>query len=134
MGKGSIIRALWAAFSITTPGGNIYFVGDSGYGNGDYFHAAKDKFKSFRLAIVPIGAYDPRWFMTYGHMNPEECLLTLEDLGRPKLLPIHYGMFALADTGYEQPLKDLRQAMGIHLAEVGIVVPLMVGESWLVPK
>ncbi|NOR26754.1 MAG: hypothetical protein GQ542_20660 [Desulforhopalus sp.] len=127
-------RALWAAFTLTTPGGNIYFVGDSGYGNGDYFRTAKNKFQSFRLAIVPIGAYDPQWFMAYGHMNPEECLLTFEDLGRPQLLPIHYGMFPLADTGYEQPLKDLRKAMAAHVVEEGIIVPLTAGAGWYVPR
>jgi L-ascorbate metabolism protein UlaG (beta-lactamase superfamily) len=126
-------KALWAAFTITSPGGNIYFVGDSGYGNGDYFRAAKDKFRSFRLAILPIGAYEPRWFMAYGHMNPEEGLLTFEDLGGPQFLPIHYSMFQLTDTGYEQPLKDLRQAMTAHFVEEGVIVPLMAGESWDVP-
>ena len=72
--------------------------------------------------------------MAYGHMNPEECLLTFEDLGRPQLLPIHYGMFPLADTGYEQPLKDLRQAMAAHLVEEGIILPLMAGASWYAPR
>jgi L-ascorbate metabolism protein UlaG (beta-lactamase superfamily) len=127
-------RALWAAFTITTPGGNIYFVGDSGYGDGDYFRAARDKFKSFRLVILPIGAYDPRWFMAYQHMNPKESVLAFEDLGRPRFLPIHYRMFPLADTGYEQPLKDLRQAMNTHQVEEGKIVPLMAGESWFVPR
>ena len=127
-------KALWAAFIITTPGGNIYFVGDSGYGNGDYFRAAKDTFQSFRLAILPIGDYDPRWFMAYGHMNPEESVLAYEDLGRPQILPIHYGMFPLADTGYDQPLQDLRRAMDAHLVEEGRIRPLMAGESWVVPR
>lgn len=127
-------KALWAAFTITSPGGNIYFAGDSGYGNGDYFRAAKDKFQSFRLAIIPIGDYDPRWFMAYGHMNPEESVLTYEDLGRPQLLPIHYGMFPLADTGYEKPLVDLREKMVAHLVEEGKIVPLSVGESRFVPE
>lgn len=127
-------RALWAAFTITTPGGNIYFVGDSGYGNGDYFRAAREKFGSFRLAILPIGDYDPRWFMAYGHMNPKESLLAFEDLGRPHFLPMHYQMFPLADTGYAQPLQDLRQAMDAHSVEEGRIVPLIAGESWFVPR
>jgi len=127
-------EALWAAFTITTPGGNIYFVGDSGYGNGDNFRAAKEKFGAFRLAVLPIGDYDPRWFMAYGHMNPAESLLAFEDLGRPHFLPMHYRMFPLADTGYAQPLQDLRQAMDVHSVEEGRIVPLMAGESWFVPR
>ncbi len=127
-------KALWAAFTLSAPGGNIYFVGDSGYGNGDYFRAAKEKFRDFRLAILPIGAYDPRWFMAYGHMNPKESVQAYEDLGRPYFLPIHYQMFPLADTGYEQPLKDLRQAMDAHRVEEGKIFPLMAGESCFVPR
>lgn len=127
-------KALWAAYSITTPGGNIYFVGDSGYGNGDYYRAAREKFHSFRLAILPIGSYDPRWFMSYGHMNPEECVLAFEDLGRPMVLPTHYKMFQLADTGYEQPLDSLQQATRSNKEAKASIVPLMAGESWLVPE
>ena len=127
-------KALWAAFTIAAPGGNIYFVGDSGYADGDLFRAEKEKFRSFRLAILPIGAYEPRWFMEYGHMNPEECILAFEDLGRPQLLPIHHRMLPLTDTGYEQPLQDLRQAMINHRVEEGKIVPLLPGESWFVPK
>lgn len=126
-------KALWAAFTIAAPGGNIYFVGDSGYGNGEYFRAAKEKFQSFRLAILPIGDYDPRWFMAYGHMNPEEAVLAFADLGCPQLLPIHYRTFPLADTGYEQPLEDLHRAMAAHKVTEDKIVPLMAGESWLVP-
>ncbi|MBU1566300.1 MAG: MBL fold metallo-hydrolase [Proteobacteria bacterium] len=126
-------KALWAAFTITTPGGNIYFVGDSGYGNGDYFRAAKDKYKQFRLAILPIGDYDPRWFMAYGHMAPEECLQAFEDLGRPVVLPIHYGTFPLADTGYNQPLVDLRRAMAGKEAAKERVISMSMGESRMIP-
>jgi L-ascorbate metabolism protein UlaG (beta-lactamase superfamily) len=127
-------RSLWAAFTITTPGGNIYFAGDSGYGEGDYFRAARDKFQSFRLAILPIGSYDPRWFMAYGHMNPKECIAAFEDLGKPMVLPTHHKMFQLADTGYDQPLSMLLEAMAVSGEADGKIVPLMAGESWNVPE
>lgn len=128
-------RALWAAFVIATGAGNIYFVGDSGYGNGDYFRAVRHKFRGFRLAILPIGDYDPRWFMAYGHMNPAECLLAYVDLGRPWVLPIHYQTFPLADTGYAEPLAALRQAMsGAGNGDAAErIVPLAAGYSWEVP-
>ncbi len=127
-------RALWAAFTITTASGNIYFVGDSGYGHGDNFRAAKEKFHSFRLAILPIGAYDPRWFMAYQHMNPEESVKALEDLGSPPFLPIHYRMFPMADTGYGQPLLDLRRAIQVHQVEEEKIILLMAGESRFIPR
>ncbi|MFH0783611.1 MAG: MBL fold metallo-hydrolase [Pseudomonadota bacterium] len=122
-------KALWAAFTITTPGGNIYFVGDSGYGNGDYFRAAKEKFHHFRLAILPIGDYEPRWFMSYGHMAPEECVLAFEDLGCPFVLPMHHSTFPLADTGHDQPLTDLRRAIAGKQPAEERIIPMQVGES-----
>ena len=56
-------KALWASFVIETPAGRIYHVADSGYGDGQHFRAARDRYGPFRLAILPIGAYEPRWFM-----------------------------------------------------------------------
>jgi L-ascorbate metabolism protein UlaG (beta-lactamase superfamily) len=55
--------SLWASFVIETPGGRIYIVGDSAYGDGRYFREARERYGPLRLAILPIGAYEPRWFM-----------------------------------------------------------------------
>lgn len=126
-------RALWAAFVITTPGGNLYFVGDSGYGDGKNFRAAAEKFGAFRLAVLPIGSYDPRWFMVSNHMNPEEAVLAFELLEAPVTIPIHYGTFQLADTGYEAPLRDLQVAMERHQVPEGRFRPTGAGEHWWVP-
>jgi L-ascorbate metabolism protein UlaG (beta-lactamase superfamily) len=127
-------RALWAAFVLTTPGGAIYFVGDSGYGNGDYFREALRKFAKFRLAILPIGSYEPRWFMAYNHMNPEEAVLAFHDLGGPRTLPTHYAAFQLADTGYEAPLRELKTAMQAAAVPEGRFHPLRAGEYWWIPS
>jgi len=121
-------RALWAAFVLATPGGTIYFVGDSGYGNGDYFREARRQHGPFRLVALPIGSYDPRWFMSYQHMNPEEAVRAWADLGRPPMLPTHYGTFQLADTGYEVPLRDLRAAMEAAAVPAGTIRPLAAGD------
>lgn len=126
-------RALWAAFIISSPDGNIYFAGDTGYGNGDYFRAAREKYRSFRLAILPIGAYEPRWFMAYGHMNPEECVRSFEDLGGPMVLPIHHRVFQLADTGYHQPLEMLEAALDGNKKAQARFLTLMVGEGRYIP-
>ena len=127
-------KALWAAFTINTEGGNIYFVGDSGYGNGDYFRAAREKFGSFRLAVLPIGAYEPPLFMAYSHMNPQDAVLAFEDLGCPYVLPIHHMTFPLADTGYREPLDMLEQELRLRNEAQSRFVPLMAGKSWLVPE
>mgnify|MGYP001436876818 CR=1 FL=1 len=125
-------RALWAAFVLETPGGNIYFVGDSGYGGGDCFRQARNKHGGFRLAILPIGTYDPRWFMASNHMNPEETVQAWQILGKPFMLPSHHRTFHLADTSYDQPLIDLGTAMeGAKVLE-GRIRPLMAGEHWWV--
>ncbi len=126
-------RALWAAFVLTTPGGNIALYADSGYGGGDTFRAARDKFGGFRLALLPIGAYEPRWFMEYGHMNPQEVLQAYLDLGRPRVLPTHYRMFPLADDGYDQPMTELKELLTTDQAVLESFVFLQAGESWWVP-
>ncbi|MBM9538108.1 MBL fold metallo-hydrolase [Desulfobulbus alkaliphilus] len=126
-------RALWAAFVITTPGGNLYFVGDSGYGEGKNFRAAREKFGTFRLAVLPIGSYEPRWFMGSNHMNPEEAVLAYQLLGAPLTIPIHYNTFQLTDTGYEAPLRDLQTAMEEYQVPEGRFRAMKVGEHWWVP-
>ena len=126
-------KALWAAFTIQTPAGNIYFIGDSGYGEGRYFKAAKERFGSFRVALLPMGAYEPRWFMKYAHMNPEEMVKAHIDLGCPYTIPNHYHVFRLTDEAYGKAIDDLNKAKenfsigkNIHLLDVG--------EYWMVPK
>lgn len=125
-------RALWSAFVLATPAGKIYFVGDSGYGAGRNFRAAADKYGQFRFVVLPIGSYEPRWFMQYQHMNPEEAVRAWIELGRPPMLPTHYGMFQLADTGYEVPLRDLAKAMQAAKVPEDRIRPLMAGQHWWV--
>jgi len=127
-------RALWAAFVLETPGGNIYFVGDSGYGGGEYFRQVQEKYGNFRLTMLPIGDYDPRWFMAYGHMNPEEAIEAWNILGQPFMLPTHFQAFQLADTGYGKPLEALKAVMEGRKVPAGRVRPLAAGEHWWVEK
>ena len=61
--------SLWASFVIEAPAGRIYFVGDSSYGEGEHFRDARKRYGPFKLALLPIGAYEPRWFMADQHMN-----------------------------------------------------------------
>lgn len=65
--------ALWAWFVINTPGGRIYFVAHSGHGDEHYFRSARERHWPFKLAILSISAYEPRWFMRDHHMNPAEA-------------------------------------------------------------
>ncbi len=103
-------RALWAGWSLLTPHGNIYFAGDTGYGDGALCRAVK-RHGPVRLALLPVGAYDPRWFMADQHMNPAEAVKAMADVGATQALGLHWGTFQLTDEARDAPLKDLRTAL-----------------------
>jgi L-ascorbate metabolism protein UlaG (beta-lactamase superfamily) len=122
--------SLWASFVIEAPGGRIYFVADSGYGDGRHFRGACERHGPFRLAILPIGAYEPRWFMRDSHMNPAESVQAFIDCGAELALGHHYGTFQLTDEPIDAPLVALADA----LKDVGISTErfrtLRPGEVW----
>ena len=103
-------KALWASFVIETPAGRIYHVADSGYGDGHHFRAARDRYGPFRLAILPIGAYEPRWFMGDQHMNPAESVRAFQACGAELALGHHYGTFQLTDEAIDAPEQALHAA------------------------
>lgn len=103
-------RALWAGWSLITPHGNIYFAGDTGYGDGALFRAVK-RHGPVRLAMLPVGAYEPRWFMADQHMNPAEAVKAMADVGATQALGLHWGTFQLTDESREAPRDDLRTAL-----------------------
>ena len=98
---------------IETPGGRIYFVADSGYGDGRYFRSARERYGPFRLAILPIGAYEPQWFMRDHHMNPTEAVRALIDCGAELALAHHHGTFQLTDEAIDAPLGTLTEALKV---------------------
>jgi L-ascorbate metabolism protein UlaG (beta-lactamase superfamily) len=104
-------KALWAAFVIETPAGKIYHVADTGYGTGHHFKAARERHGPFKLAILPIGAYEPRWFMRDQHMNPQEAVQAFLDCGAERALAHHFGMFQLTDEAIDAPVEALREAL-----------------------
>ncbi|MGC2078186.1 MAG: MBL fold metallo-hydrolase [Xanthobacteraceae bacterium] len=121
---------LWASFVIDTPGGRIYFVADSGYGDGRYFRKARECHGPFKLAILPIGAYEPRWFMCDHHMNPAEAVQALIDCGAGLALAHHHGTFQLTDEPIDAPflaLADALNAAGISPERFPTLRP---GQAW----
>ena len=100
---------LWGGFVIRTPAACVYFSGDSGYG--EHFAAIRQRFGRFDLALLPIGAYLPRWFMATVHMNPNEAVMAAEILQARVTLPIHYGTFRLADDDFDEPVRLLGEAL-----------------------
>ncbi len=103
--------ALWAAFVIETPGGLIYHIGDTGYAKGEVFRAMRVKYGPMRLAILPIGAYEPRWFMRDHHVDPEEAVAIFQDCGASHGLAHHWGTFQLTHEAIDEPPKRLAIAL-----------------------
>jgi L-ascorbate metabolism protein UlaG (beta-lactamase superfamily) len=104
-------KALWASFVIETPAGAIYAVGDSGYGDGGHFRRVREVHGAPRVALLPIGAYEPRWFMRDQHMNPEDAVKALADCGAAMALAHHHGTFQLTDEAIDAPVNDLATAL-----------------------
>jgi L-ascorbate metabolism protein UlaG (beta-lactamase superfamily) len=104
-------KALWASFVLETPAGKIYVVCDSGYGEGKHFRRVGEVHGQLRLAILPIGAYKPRWFMREQHMNPEDAVKALLDCGAQAALAHHHGTFQLTDEAIDAPAKALIEAL-----------------------
>ena len=102
-------KALWAAFVIDTPAGRIYFVGDSGY-NGDLLRDTRARHGPIRVAILPIGSYEPRCFMRDQHMNPQEAVRACGDLDAELAIGSHFGTFHLTDEAIDAPLQELAAA------------------------
>jgi L-ascorbate metabolism protein UlaG (beta-lactamase superfamily) len=104
-------KALWASFVLETPAGKIYVVCDSGYGDGTHFRRVAQAHGPLRLAILPIGAYEPRWFMKDQHMNPEDAVKALIDCGAAQALAHHHGTFQLTDEAIDAPATALAAAL-----------------------
>jgi L-ascorbate metabolism protein UlaG (beta-lactamase superfamily) len=103
--------ALWCAFVIETPSGKIYHVADTGFADGAFFHQMRAKHGGFKLAILPIGAYAPRWFMKNYHIDPQEAVQIMQICGAERALAHHWGTFPLADEPIDEPPQKLAQAL-----------------------
>ncbi len=112
-GRGVSDRAgtLWCGFVAKNPqtADEIYFVGDSGYGG--HFKKIGERFKNITLALIPIGAFRPRWFMSPVHIAPDEAVKVHEDVHSRQSIGIHFGTFPLADDGEHEPLQELQKAL-----------------------
>ena len=102
---------LWCGFALSSDGANgrhVYFAGDTGYH--PEFGAIGERYGPFDVALMPIGAYEPRWFMRYLHMNPEEAVAAFRALNARVMVPIHWGTFKLTDEAMDEPPIRARAA------------------------
>lgn len=116
-------RALWGGFVIEGVGRRVYFAGDSGYAG--HFKEIGRRYGPMDLALLPIGSYEPRWFMRKAHIDPAEAVRAHLDVRARLSLAMHFGTFRIADEGLEDPIRALRQAL-----ELGRVPP----EQFRVPE
>jgi L-ascorbate metabolism protein UlaG (beta-lactamase superfamily) len=105
-------RTLWGGFLVRADGRLVYFAGDTGYGK--HFRAIREKVGRVELALLPIGAYEPRWFMRDQHMNPEDAVRTHLDLDAKISVGTHFGCFQLTDEGIDDPPLELAAARERH--------------------
>jgi L-ascorbate metabolism protein UlaG (beta-lactamase superfamily) len=124
-------RVLWCGFVVTGPSGSYYFAGDTGWG--PHFEQIGRTFPGLRLAMLPIGAYRPRWFMSPVHIDPALALRAHDALGAKTSLAIHWGTFAQADDGELEPAADLEMAMAARPDPKPRFLVLENGESADVP-
>jgi N-acyl-phosphatidylethanolamine-hydrolysing phospholipase D len=108
-------RSLWCGFSVAANGRRLFFAGDTGHH--PEFARIGARCGPFDLALLPVGAYEPRWFMRAVHMTPEEAVQALEELrlgsgapSVPLMVPIHWGTFKLTDEPMDEPPRRTEAA------------------------
>lgn len=111
----AVNRRLWASFALRADGASVYFGGDSGWFDG--YREIGRRAGPFDLTLMPVGAYEPRWFMRFAHMNPEEAVRAYGELGgRGGFVGMHWGTFQLTDEAPLEPPARTRAAW----AEAGL--------------
>jgi L-ascorbate metabolism protein UlaG (beta-lactamase superfamily) len=101
-------RALWSGFVLRAGKASIYFSGDTAYGG--FFREIRRRLGPPDLALLPIGAYEPRWFMHSVHMNPAEAVQAHMNLRAAESIGMHFGTFQLTTEGIDEPLRALDEA------------------------
>ena len=102
-------RSLWGGFLIELGNRRIFHAGDTGYG--PHFRQIGERLGPIDLALLSIGAYEPRWFMKDVHLNPAEAVQAHLDLGARASVAMHFGTFRLTSEGIDQPVRDLSIAL-----------------------
>lgn len=118
---------LWGSFVIKGFGKTLYHAGDTGYS--DHFKEIGSKY-SIDFAMIPVGDYEPRWFMKQSHMNPLEAFQSMQDLGALSAVGMHFGTFQLASNSYEQVFIDFDKASAKYQS-LNFVLPNVAQEFYV---
>jgi L-ascorbate metabolism protein UlaG (beta-lactamase superfamily) len=122
--------ALWCGFVLQTPAGLIYDAGDTGYGDGGIFSDIARRFGAPDVAILPIGAYEPRWFMKDQHVNPDEAVRIMMACDARQALGVHWGTFQLTNEARLAPKEALAVALNQHGIAPERFLALEPGDVW----
>ncbi len=125
--------ALWAAFVIAGPTGKVLHIGDTGFDQGRPYRDLAARHGAIRAAILPIGAYEPRWFMRAQHQNPAEAVEGFLMSGAAHAIGHHWGTFQLTDEPREAPLAALETALAAKTIAPERFRPLAPGQTWAIP-
>lgn len=120
-------RTLWGGFVVSTAGCRVYFAGDTGYGG--HFREVRERLGRMDVSLLPIGAYEPRWFMRDQHMNPDDAVRAHLDLQTKVSVGTHFGCFQLTDEGIDDPPRDLASARERHAVSPEAFLALETGET-----
>ena len=124
-------RALWLGFTVTLPDGNLFFAGDTGFGDGSWAHEAA-RHGPIRFAIIPIGAFLPREIMRDNHVDPAEAVKIFRALDPTEALGVHWGTFQLSNEAIDAP----RELLAETAAQAGIAADrfrtVEAGQGWMV--
>lgn len=121
-------KTLWASWAITINEYKIWFAGDTGY-NDVQFKQIGEQLESVDLALIPIGAYAPRWFMQYYHVNPEEAVKIHQEVNSKLSIGMHWGTFPLSAEAPLAPALELKKQLEKAALSTHEFVTLKVGET-----
>jgi L-ascorbate metabolism protein UlaG (beta-lactamase superfamily) len=102
-------RMLWGGHVVESASGRAYFAGDTGYPG--HFGEIRKRFGPPDIALFPIGAYEPRWFMAAQHMNPDEAVRAHQELEARLSIAIHFGTFRMSEEAIDAPVAELQAAL-----------------------
>ncbi|HXQ32206.1 MAG TPA: MBL fold metallo-hydrolase [Steroidobacteraceae bacterium] len=120
-------RTLWGGFVVRAGAGSLCFAGDTGYSS--HFTEIARRLGRPDVALLPIGAYAPRWFMQEQHMDPDDAVRAHLDLGAKLSIATHFGCFQLTDEGFDDPVTELATALARRSVPAERFAVLEVGET-----
>ena len=108
------LKTLWGGWAVLAPDAHVFFSGDTGYSK-DFAEirtrlADRQRDGGFDLALIAVGAYEPRWFMKDQHVNPADAVQVHRDLGARRSIGVHWGTFELTDEALDEPPRALARA------------------------